>query len=351
MDPKRRTQIRRILRPLMRLGQDAMIRVTVEGVERIPPQGPLLIAFNHLSNFDGPLVMTNCPYEVESVGPGDFKLLPWQLWGLNLYGMTLIKRGSADRASLKALIDHLKAGRILGMAPSGGTWEKRITDIKPGAAYISQVTQSPILPGAIGGAYLLGERIRPFRRPQVIIRFGEVMPPVPRPRDRRQREAELEAASRGIARQIYELLPAADRALYDRWARERYDLRLEFATYEDGTAVLYDGPALPSMAALGEFVVKPNLFRPMWQNAGLNLQPFMEARYFAPVEVQTAARELREALSNGTYVEYIPYRLGVEKNSAVLRSLEALYAIGDWAISQHARVKITPVIVPDGHLK
>ncbi len=340
MNPRTRTLIRRALRPVMLTAQAAFLRVTVHGLENVPPHGPLLIVFNHLSNFDGPLVATNVPYEMEAVGPGDFKLLPWQSWGLHLYGMTLIKRGAADRDSLKKLIDHLKAGRILGMAPSGGTWEKRITDVKPGAAYISQVTQTPILPGAIGGSYLLAERVRRLERPRVTLRFGQVMPPVPRSQDRRQREAELEAASRQIAGRIYDLLPPADRSLYDRWARETYELRCDF-TDEDGRALAYDGPPLP---ALAEFIVKPNLFRPMWQNAAIGVEPLMEARFFAPIEVQIAAGRLHEALSVGMFADYLPYRLGNEKAAAVLADLLTLREVCTWAMTHHARLRVIPLV-------
>lgn len=343
MNPRTRTLVRRVLRPVMRAAQAAFLRVTVQGLENVPPHGPLLIVFNHLSNFDGPLMATNVPYEMEAVGPGDFKLLTWQLWGLHLYGMTLIKRGAADRGSLKKLIDHLKAGRILGMAPSGGTWEKCITDVKPGAAYISQVTQTPILPAAIGGSYLLAERVWRLQRPRVTIRFGELMPPVPPSQDRRQREAELEAASQQIARRIFELLPAADRALYDRWARETYELRCDLVD-EEGRALVYDGPPLGTLAALGEFVVKPNLFRPMWQNADIGVEPFMEARDFSPIEVQIAAARLHEALATGMFADYLPYRLGNEKAAAVLADLLTLHKACDWAMSHQARLRLTPVV-------
>jgi 1-acyl-sn-glycerol-3-phosphate acyltransferase len=343
MDPRRRTQIRRVLRPLLRAAQALLLRVRVEGLAHVPPRGPLLIVFNHLSNFDGPLVIANVPYEMEAVGPGDFKLPSWLGWGLRLYGMTLIRRGSPDRSSLKALLDHLKAGRILAMAPSGGMWETAITDVKPGAAYLSQAAGAPILPCAIGGAYLLEGRLSHGQRPRITIRFGEVMPPVPPSPDRSSREADLEAASQAIVRRIYALLPPEERARYDRWARETYDLRLAFAADDDGAPVPYDGPPLPPLAALAEFIAKPNLFRPLWQNAGLSIEPFRQARFFAPLEVQIAARQLRETLTAGDFANYLPYRLGNAKSAAVLSGLAALRGLCDWAMTHQVRIKIMPV--------
>ena len=65
---------RAILRRGVRALQGIFARVEVRGMENVPASGPLLILFNHLSTFDGPLVMGNMPGEIELVGPGDFQI-------------------------------------------------------------------------------------------------------------------------------------------------------------------------------------------------------------------------------------------------------------------------------------
>ncbi len=341
---RRRARTRRWLRRAARLFQAAALRVTVRGQEHIPARGPLLVLFNHLSNLDGPLVVANFPHDLELVGPGDFRLLPIGQWALRAYAMTLIPRGRADRGSLKAIIEHLKAGRMLAMAPEGGTWEKRLSEVKPGAAYVSQVTQAPILPVGLGGVYGVEWELLRLRRPRVTVTFGEVMPPVPPSADRRQREADLEAASAAIVARIYSLLPPEDRARYDRWGRETYELRVEFTAPGEGLPLACDGPPLPDMAALGELLAKPNLFRPLWQNAGLDVEPFRQARFFAPIEVQITARRLQETLSAGDFRDYLPYRLGEAKAAQALAALEALRAACDWAMARDARMRLVPVV-------
>src|SRR5258708_23067551 len=89
----------------------------------------------------------------EFVAPGDFKLLfPADLI-IKWYGLIPVKRSlQLERSSLKLMTDILKSGKMLGLFPQGGTWEKAITDAKSGAAYLSMTTRAPILPIGIGGS-------------------------------------------------------------------------------------------------------------------------------------------------------------------------------------------------------
>jgi len=338
---------RAILRRGVRALQGIFARVEVRGMENVPASGPLLILFNHLSTFDGPLVMGNMPGEIELVGPGDFPMTAGVRLAIRAYGITLVNRGRADRASLRAVIDHLRAGRMVAMAPDGGMWEKAITDVKDGAAYLSQLTQTPMLPVGLGGLYRVavpGTRAL-LGRPPVTITFGEIMPPVP-PSAGRRREADLRSASLAIMRRLYDLLPAEDRARYDRWERAAYDLRLDFAA-EDGAPLAYDGPPLPDLGALGEFMAKPNLFRPMWQNARLAVEPFLEARFFPAMEVRLAARDLYAALTAGTFDVYLQYRLGNGRAAAALAALRAVRDDAcEWALARGARLRLTPCVLP-----
>ena len=106
----------------------------------------------------------------------------------------------------------------------------------------------------------------------------------------------------------------------------------------------YDGPPLPPLAALAEFIAKPNLFRPMWRNARLAVEPVREARFFAPVEVQITARQLYETLAAGDFSGYLAYRLGDEKAQAVMDGLAAFRELCDWAMGRQARIRLVPVV-------
>ncbi len=330
----------------MRLLRGLFSRAEITGLEHIAPRGPLLVCFNHLSILDGPLVVSAIPQEVELVGPGDFSMTPIEEVMVRAYGITRINRGRPDRSSLRALLDHLEAGRILAMAPDGGTWEKAITDVKTGAAYLSQATGAPIVPVALGGLYEVPvvDVGRLLTRPAISIRFGPPMPPVPPSASRRARQADHEAASQELMQRIYDLLPARDQARYDHWARARYDLAIAFETEAGQRLDPADAPQA-DMTALGEFLAKRNLFRPMHVNAGLNVDPFLQPRFFSPMEVRLAARDLHRTLTQGDFDAYLPYRLGDDKAALALAALRALQGeITGWALDHHARMRISPVI-------
>lgn len=341
------SQRRETLMRVMRVLRRGFSRTHIEGLEHLPPAGPLLVCFNHLSILDGPMVVASLPHEVELVGPGDFPMTPVEEVVVRAYGITRINRGRADRASLRALMGHLQAGRILAMAPDGGTWEKPITAVKTGAAYLSQATGAPILPVGLGGLYEVPvvDVGKLLTRPLISIRFGELMPPVPPSASRADRQADLEAAGQELMQRIYDLLPARDQARYDGWARARYDLVVDFEPYKAGHELDTRTAPLVPMAALGEFVAKRNLFRPMHVNAGLNVDPFRQPRYFSPMEVRLAARDLYRALTFGHYDAYLHYRLGGEKAHEALEALRVLRdEVTEWALDHHARLRLRPII-------
>lgn len=336
---------RRSLHAVAHAFSEVMTRTDVYGLENIPAQGPVLILPNHVSNLDGIMVLAHYPRQIEMVGPGDFKMVTLKDWMLRAYGIVPINRGRADTGNLKNIVGHLKAGRELLMFPGGGMWEKRHFEAKDGAAYFSQLTNTPILPVGISGAYLKTIDAFTGRRPRLTLRFGELMPAVPPSRNRRARDADLDAASVEIRDRIWDLMEPAEQAQFTHWEREVYHMEISFVDVATSESVAYDGPALPDMAALAEFVAKPNLFRPMWENAGLNLDIFREDRFFAPVELQLATRELSDLL-HGEYDAYIPYRMGDDAAAEVTASLDALRnTVSRWAIDNHARVKLTSMSV------
>lgn len=332
---------RALMRGMGQFYQGLFTRLTLRGLENIPKHGPLLVLPSYISDLDPHVIVSQFPGELEVVAQGEFKNIGLKSLAVKSYAPTFVHRGYADRDALRNIAALLEAGRMVMMFPTGGMWEKPLI-AKPGAAYLSQITQSPILPVGIGGTYLKGPDVLALRRPKITVTFGEVMPPVPMNPDRRKRREELDIASEAIMQRVYNLLPSEDQARYARWAREVHDLCFEFADTA-GNPITYDGLPLPEMGALAEFISKPNLFRPMWKNAKLPVDPFRFKRYFDADAVRTAARALYHALTAGEFETYLSYRLGNEKTAAILNGLLALDGVADWAAAHDARVRLVPV--------
>jgi 1-acyl-sn-glycerol-3-phosphate acyltransferase len=336
MQTTRKLSRRAAMRRLNQIGLALMTRTTVTGVENIPASGPLLILANHVSTLDPALLLAHLPATTEFVGPGDFKLLfPADLI-IKWYGLIPVKRSlQLERSSLKLMTDILKSGKMLGLFPQGGTWEKAITDAKSGAAYLSMTTGAPILPIGVGGAYGAWDKIARLQRPRVTVHIGQVMPPVQAPADKSKRSEVLEAATREIMLRIYDLLPAEDRAWYDDLAVRRYALSVEI--WRSGNRETIDAGKLPGLSALAEFVLKPNLTSPLVHNAQLPIGPLLRPGvHFPPDMIHRAALSLQQAL-HGPFAGYMEYRLGEEKSQQLYAALDALAALaGDSEISQMA---------------
>src|SRR5271165_6328520 len=121
------------------------------------------------------------------------------------WGYVPINRGEVDRTGLKAAASILESGGAIGIFPEGGVWDRRIGDARLGVAYVSQQTQTPILPIGFGGLIGAIDKITHFQRPVLHVNFGKVLPPVPTSDNYRERKALAQKASDQIMEAIYAL--------------------------------------------------------------------------------------------------------------------------------------------------
>jgi 1-acyl-sn-glycerol-3-phosphate acyltransferase len=331
--------VRRALRWFAWLVETLLTRTTITGLENIPRDGasPLIFAANHASTYDPVLLMLHIPLAVRPVGPGDFKLLWPASWVVENLGVIRIQRGAADRESLKIMTEVLKNGENLSLFPEGGTWEKRLDDVKPGVAYLSLTTGARIIPISIGGSYGVWRKIARLQRPKLTLHFSPPMPVV-QSHDRKQRGEDLRQASLDLMQIIYDHLPAEEQARYDLYARQQFRGQIEAVP---ATLTL---AGLPDFSALAELVSKPNLFSPLHQNLKLPLGPLMnQHRFYSGLEMNEAATALLEAFQ-APLKDYLPYRMGAKKAAQALVELEALRHLSQQAMDQDVVLRFRPSV-------
>jgi len=339
LDRRTRT-VRRVMRAAGWLLLRLLARPTITGREHLDVPGPVIYAANHVSTFDALLLFVLLSPDTVFVGPGDFPLLWPANWVVQRAGLILMKRGAVDREGLKQMLTHLQNGGRLGIFPEGGTWEKPIDDVKSGVAYLSQATGARIVPMAFGGTYQVWRRMFLLRFPRITVTIGPPLPPVSVSRNRQQRQAELEAASVSLMRQIYAMLPPAMQAYYDRQARLEFRGEMLF---RPNSLTL---PADLSLDALAELVAKPNLFSPLHRNARLPVRPFVRhGRFVRPRAMQRAADALAGAFNGGDFAGYLEYRLGEAKAAEIRAALAVISAAMDDAEAAHVRVAFRPQVL------
>jgi 1-acyl-sn-glycerol-3-phosphate acyltransferase len=201
-------------RPTFRLAFRLLSDVRLEGRACIPCAGPYLVAGNHLSLYEPPLLLAFWPEALEVIGAADVLERPGQGTLMRWYGALPVRRQEADRAMLKAAIRRLKAGRSLLIFPEGGrSPPPGLRQAWAGVAYIAEKASVPVLPVAVTGTEVLLGSGR-HGRPTLCITIGEALrfgrlPPVGTDRKR-----QLQQNTERIMQAIAGLLPEAYRGIY-----------------------------------------------------------------------------------------------------------------------------------------
>ena len=126
-------------------------------------KGPAIIAPNHISFLDPPLVAVSCPEPVAFLARDTLFKKP-------LFG-ALIRRLNAypvsgkikDLSSIKVVLSVLKKRNKVIIFPEGiRSYDGDLTDIKPGICMIAMRADVPVIPVYIKGTFEIWDRQRKF---------------------------------------------------------------------------------------------------------------------------------------------------------------------------------------------
>lgn len=191
--------LRRVARPYFR----RKYNLTVHHEDRFPLTGPLLMAPNHLSLLDGPLLGAIAPRMLHQLGKIEaFGGLQGAL--LRRMGQIPVDRSTYDVLAIRQSIQVLRDRRVLNIYPEGTRGPGDFSRIKTGVAYLAMVTGAPILPVALIGTRLPGGDVEGFppAGSRIDVVYGEpfAIERVPFPR----RQSDVQA----VADQIGDVLRA-----------------------------------------------------------------------------------------------------------------------------------------------
>jgi 1-acyl-sn-glycerol-3-phosphate acyltransferase len=207
------------LRGLMRLAVRVYLAglFVLEGAERVPREGGLLVCSNHASTMDPPLVPAVLPRSDSwSMAKSEYFARPsFTSWLFSHYHAFPVVRHSADRKALKRAQQILREGHVLILYPEGTRVESGgLGRAEPGAGFLARSNPAPVQPvGLIGTRNCFPRGARWPRRVPVRVRFG-----IPfRILDRRPdgRRVENQDAADSIMLAIADLLPKEMRGAYE----------------------------------------------------------------------------------------------------------------------------------------
>jgi 1-acyl-sn-glycerol-3-phosphate acyltransferase len=193
-----------IVRPLL---HGLLMRVRSVGRKRVPKTGPLILAGNHASWLDGPLVVAECPRPVRCLTKIEiYKGRLGQF--MYLIGQIPIDRGRPDRTALQASLAELQNGGAIGMFPEGTRGSGELDAVHDGVAWLAVRSGAKVVPVAcLGTARALPKGAKFPKRYPVTVVFGEPFA-ITMPANPRSRTA-LKGVSEEIRLRLVEHLAAA----------------------------------------------------------------------------------------------------------------------------------------------
>lgn len=143
-----------------------------EGVENIPETGAVIVAPNHKSNFDPPVIGVCSPRVVHYMAKEELFKNPVFGAAIRYFGTFPVKRGTIDRAAIRQAVKELKNGEPLGIFPEGTRVHgNKIGRFHDGMASLALMTGTPILPVAVIGTEKLPKKEGPLA-----VVFGKPIP-------------------------------------------------------------------------------------------------------------------------------------------------------------------------------
>jgi 1-acyl-sn-glycerol-3-phosphate acyltransferase len=148
----------------------AATRARVYGRERVPKNGGLVYAVNHMHWLDIPLVGALSPRNIDFVAkveavrvPGIGRFLEW-------HGTIAVRRGESDRVAVRKMLESARTGRVVGLFVEGTRLKTgRPGTAQPGAAMVAIQAGVPVIPMAIYGTQFW----KPTRPAPCSLAFGE----------------------------------------------------------------------------------------------------------------------------------------------------------------------------------
>lgn len=191
-----------------------LTRTSYVGLENIPVEGGVLIATNHLSRVDIP-VLFDLPKrpDITCVITTKYKtnvLIAPLAW---MGGAIWIDRDIADFTAIRTALAALKDGTCLGVSPEGTRSQTGgLLPGKSGIVFLALRSGVPIVPVGITGTETAVHKLFRFRRPHMVATFGPAftIPEI----GRENREAEMQRWTDEVMCRMAVILPENYRGVY-----------------------------------------------------------------------------------------------------------------------------------------
>lgn len=159
---------------------DVFFRGEIAGLENVPHSGPFLVASNHASHLDPPLVGCHIPRQMAFFARKTLWKPGLASWWLDGVGAIPVDRdGGSDVSAIKNVLRTLQAGKALTLFPEGTrSTDGTLQPPKSGVGMIACRARVPVVPVRIFNSHIAfgkGGGFRPGTRVSIV--YGKPLQP------------------------------------------------------------------------------------------------------------------------------------------------------------------------------
>ncbi len=202
-------------RRLARFCFGSLGRLQVDGLENVPPHGPVILVCNHISFNDPPLLVAAMPRPLHFVGKKElFASLIGRLL-MQGFHVSPFDRAHAGIDAVRVLLRNLEKDRIVVVFPEGRrSPDSTLREGMLGVVYLALKSQATVLPVGVTGTQM----VPAWRMPAPLCRFSaKIGPPFTLPvLEGRPSKEVMQSILDMIMERIADQLPPEFRGAYGR---------------------------------------------------------------------------------------------------------------------------------------
>ncbi len=167
--------------------------------ERVPESGPVILASNHASILDPPLVGTGLDRGISYLARESLFRFPGVGWVLRNWDAVPVDRDGGGARGLKAIMDRLLAGGGIILFPEGTrTRDGKLQPARSGIGLTVIKSTAPVVPVRVFGTFEAYGREALFPKPhKIAVKYGK-------PMDFAVLRAEAKTCSKARLKEIYQ---------------------------------------------------------------------------------------------------------------------------------------------------
>jgi 1-acyl-sn-glycerol-3-phosphate acyltransferase len=218
---------KRLVNGVIRFILHVLLKLDLSELKKIPPDGALVVAVNHVNFLDAPVMITHLqPHRTTGLIKKQTWENPVMAFLFNVWDGIPIDREIADFEAFRRAKEALKKDKILAIAPEGTrTEDGLLIQAKPGVAILALQTGVPIYPVAYYGHEDFKKNLKRLKRTEMNIRVGK--PFIVDLQGQPKTKENLQSIANSIMLEIAALLPKPYRGYYS----DKMAQRGRFLTY------------------------------------------------------------------------------------------------------------------------